>query len=178
MRSSRNPRALVSHPRASTSSPVRILSEQAHMAEEEHDYPTAEQDYRQALALGDSSCANCFAGLLLNEEKFTQAIPVLSQALDDDPDDTGMRANRAHAYLTTGKFHEALADLAIGADEGDAYSQGELGRLNMQGIPGVLEPDPQTGIEWLKKSAAQGNEAAIHNLQIAQQMVGYAAKPQ
>jgi TPR repeat protein len=37
----------------------------------------------------------------------------------------------------------------------------------MMGIPGVRAPDPETGLAWFRKSAAQGNPAGIQNVKLS-----------
>jgi TPR repeat protein len=73
-------------------------------------------------------------------------------------------ANRAFAYMQTGKMREAIEDWTAAASHGDAYSQNELGRVNMTGVPGVMPANPKAGIDWFRKAAAQGNPAGIQNL--------------
>ena len=76
------------------------------------------------------------------------------------------------AYFQIGMAREGLADLRAAADGGDGYAQSELGRHYMIGIPGVLTPDARTGLEWFKKSAAQGNPTGLQNLERARKLFG------
>ena len=43
-----------------------------------------------------------------------------SAALHFEPHNTGVRLNRAFAYIETGKIKEAVDDYSVAADEGDA----------------------------------------------------------
>jgi TPR repeat protein len=65
------------------------------------------------------------------------------------------------------RLREALADWSVGANLNDATSENGLGILNMQGIPGVMAPDPKAGLNWFRKAAAQGDEMGIRNLNTA-----------
>jgi TPR repeat protein len=69
--------------------------------------------------------------------------------------------------MEAGKLREGLADLTAAAGSGDEYSENELGRLNMMGIPGILPPNPEAGVNWFRKAAAQGSSAANQNLETA-----------
>ena len=54
---------------------------------------------------------------------------------------------------------------------GDTFSENELGRvLYDKGIPGVLDKNSKSGIEWFAKAAAGGDAAAQKNLAIANAM--------
>jgi TPR repeat protein len=72
--------------------------------------------------------------------------------------------------MQSGKPAEGLKDLTAAAEAGSPYAQSELGRLYMIGIPGILTPDPPTGIKWFQKSAAQGFPAGQQNLDKARQV--------
>jgi len=60
--------------------------------------------------------------------------------------------------------------LTAAAEAGSAYAQNELGRLYMVGIPGNLASDSKAGMEWFRKSAAQGFPAAQENLDRARKL--------
>ena len=59
--------------------------------------------------------------------------------------------------MNLNKPREAIADFKAAVALNDGYAQSQLGYFYMHGIPGVLDEDPDAGIEWLRKSAAQGN---------------------
>jgi tetratricopeptide (TPR) repeat protein len=144
-----------------------IFEDQAKTEDEEGDYADADRDYREALARGRSSCQPCFAYVLMKEAKFADAIPEYSKILASDPNDANALANRGQAYMETRKLREALADWTAGAALGDASSENGLGVLNMQGVPGIMLPDPQAGVNWFRKAAAQGDARGIRNLNTA-----------
>jgi tetratricopeptide (TPR) repeat protein len=144
-----------------------IFEDQAKTEDEAGDLADAERDYREAIARGRNSCQPCFAYLLMKEEKYAAAIPEYSKILASDPNDATALANRGKAYMETGKLREALADWSAGADLNDATSENGLGILNMQGIPGVMAPDPKAGVNWFRKAAAKGDEMGIRNLNTA-----------
>jgi len=144
-----------------------IVSEQAMAHEQDGDYVAAERDYRKAIALGAEACLPCLAWVLMLENKYEDAIAVYSKVLDSNPTDVSSLANRGRAYMEAGKLREGLADLTAAAGSGDEYSENELGRLNMMGIPGILPPNPEAGVNWFRKAAAQGSSAANQNLETA-----------
>jgi TPR repeat protein len=117
--------------------------------------------------MGRDECLPCLAYVLTQQQKFEAAIPVYSKMLLANPADVVTVANRAFAYMQTGKMREAIEDWTAAAGHGDAYSQNELGRVNMTGVPGVMPANPEAGIDWFRKSAAQGNPAGIQNLNTA-----------
>jgi TPR repeat protein len=84
-----------------------------------------------------------------------------------DPADVVTLSNRAFALMKTGKIREAIEDWTAAATQGDAYSQNELGRVSMTGVPGVMPANPEAGIDWFRRAAAQGNPAGIQNLNTA-----------
>jgi TPR repeat protein len=73
-------------------------------------------------------------------------------------------ANRGSSYMESGNPREAIADWNLAAAAGDDYSQYHLGVAYMTGIPGILGADMTVGVEWLRKSAAQGNADAKRSL--------------
>jgi tetratricopeptide (TPR) repeat protein len=141
-----------------------IFEDQAKTEDEAGDFGNAERDYREAIARGRNSCQPCFAYVFMEENKLSDAITEYSKILASDPNDTTALANRGMAYMETGKLREALADWSVGSNLGDAASENGMGVLNMQGVPGVMAPDPQAGISWFRKAAAQGNAMGIRNL--------------
>jgi TPR repeat protein len=66
--------------------------------------------------------------------------------------------------LQSGNPREAVADWKLAAAAGDDYSQYHLGLAYETGIPGILEADAALGVEWLRKSAKQGNAEAQRSL--------------
>jgi TPR repeat protein len=138
----------------------------------DHDYAAAEVAYRKSGELGgDRQLAN-LADVLFKQNKYREALVPLSQELADRPGDLDVLANRSAAYMNIGMMREGLEDLRTAAQGGSAYAQSELGRYYMIGIPGLLTPDPAIGIEWFRKSAAQGYGAGVENLRRARQLYG------
>jgi tetratricopeptide (TPR) repeat protein len=132
----------------------------------------AERDFDRADTLSPGFfCADCdryeLANLLLQQGRYSDEITVLSKILAHKPDDLAALSNRGIAYMRSGKAREALADWTKAANQGNIYSQNELGRAYMQGIPGVLEANSKLGIEWFAKAAAQGDAYAQRNLAVA-----------
>jgi tetratricopeptide (TPR) repeat protein len=149
-----------------------IFEDQAHAEKEAGDYAAAERDYRQAVALGNEDCLQCFAEVLTQVGKFADAIPIYSKSLASNPNDADTLANRSYAYMQTGMAREGIKDLRAAAEAGSAYAQCELGRYYMEGIPGILSPDRTAGMDWFKKSAAQGYPAGQENLERARKLFG------
>jgi len=136
----------------------------------DRNYAAAESAYRRSAALGgDKQLAN-LTDVLFKQQKYAEAIEPLSARLDATPGDFDVLANRSFAYMQSGKPREGLKDLTAAAEGGSAYAQNELGRLNMTGIPGILTPDTQAGMEWFRKSAAQGFWAGQENLDRAKKL--------
>jgi len=149
-----------------------IFEDQAHTEKEAGDYAAAERDYRLAVAVGNEDCLPCFAEVLTHVGKFADAIPIYSKFLASNPDDADTLANRSYAYMQTGMAREGIKDLRAAAEAGNAYAQCELGRYYMEGIPGILSPDRAAGMDWFRKSAAQGYPAGQENLKRARQLFG------
>ena len=131
----------------------------------------ARKDYERAASLNPELCLMCFWGelgdLFMAQQKYVEAIDVLSRILSHNPTDLHALDNRGIAYMRTGKSHEAIIDWTRAAEAGNAYAQNELGILYMNGAPGALDADPKTGIEWFRKAAAQGDPDGRRNLAIA-----------
>jgi TPR repeat protein len=147
-----------------------VAEESGHQNYQEKDYAAAARDYQRAADLGRDDCLPCLADALVKQGKYEEGVEVFSRALSSKPGDIKMLANRGRAYMKLGKVREGLADWMAAAQAGDAYSQNELGRLYMMGVPGVVAADPRAGIDWFRKSAAQGNAAAIQNLATASKL--------
>jgi tetratricopeptide (TPR) repeat protein len=144
------------------------------------DHAGAEAAYRKAIEFDSADCASCMVSelttILIEERKFADALPFLDRYLQAKPGDTWALSSRGLVYYETGKAAEAVADWTVAAAAGDAFSQNHLGVLYMTGIPGHLSPDPEKGVEWLRKAAGQGNAEAQHNLSVAlAQSAGHAA---
>jgi tetratricopeptide (TPR) repeat protein len=135
------------------------------------DHAAAEAAYRKAIELGSADCTSCLISalttILIEERKFGDALPLLDRYLEGKPGDTWALGTRGFAYFESGKPVDAFADWRVSATAGDAFSQNRLGVLYMTGIPGHMAQDPKTGIDWLRKSADQGNAEAQHNLPLA-----------
>jgi tetratricopeptide (TPR) repeat protein len=130
-------------------------------------YPAAEAAYRRSATLGgDRNLAN-ITDAMMKQSKYQEVIEPLTEELSDSPGDPGILDNRGEAYMKSGKPREAIADWTAAAAAGSAYAQNELGILNMTGVPGVLNPDINAGINFFRQSAAQGNSLGQQNLQRA-----------
>jgi len=142
-----------------------IVADRANSSKEDGDYAAAERDYRKAIAMGNEDCLPCFGDVLILEKKYDDAIPVFSKVLASNPADTDSLVSRGRAYMEAGKIREALTDLTAAAAAGDGYAENQLGELNMTGIPGILPPNPDEAMNWIRKAAAQGNSDAIQTLE-------------
>jgi tetratricopeptide (TPR) repeat protein len=135
------------------------------------DHAGAETAYRKAIELDSANCTPCLlsglVAVLIEEQKYDDAIPFLDRYLKVKPGDTWALSSRGLVYYNLGKPAEAAADWTLAASTGDAFSQGRLGVLYMTGMPGRFPSDPKRGIEWLRKAAEQGDAAAQHNLALA-----------
>jgi tetratricopeptide (TPR) repeat protein len=131
----------------------------------------AKKDYEKAASLNPELCLMCVWGelgdLFMAQQKYDEAIDVLSRILSHKPTDLHALANRGVAYMRTGKVHEAIIDWTRAAEAGSTYAQDELGVLYMNGVAGVLDADPKTGIDWFRKAAAQGDPDGRRNLALA-----------
>jgi tetratricopeptide (TPR) repeat protein len=143
-----------------------------------HDLIAAERDYRKAVQLGRADCAPCgdLGNILMHQKEYPEAVQVFSTILSSGPENITAVVNRAFAYNQLGKLREAVADWTTGASAGDAYSQSELGRMYMIGVPGVLKPNFNTGLDLFRKSAAQGYEPSRQNLERALALLPAAQK--
>jgi TPR repeat protein len=114
---------------------------------------------------------DCFhrelSDLLVKQRRYGEAVSVMSNILSKNPSDSKVLLHRGLAYMHLGKASEAVADWERAAELGNADAESEIGRAYMTGIPGVLQPNRGTGIEWFRKSAAQGSAAGKANLAIA-----------
>jgi len=140
-----------------------IAAERGAIARDERDYPAAELYYRQAMEYGAEECTNCLSYVLMQQRKYDQAIVVLTKAITDDPSNVALHRERARAYLAAGNIRDALPDFMSAAQQGDAYSQSQVGVWYMTGIDGILVPDSERGLEWFHKCALQGDPTCVED---------------
>ena len=133
----------------------------------DHNYAAAESNYRMSAALGGDKQLPNLTDVLFKQGKYAQAIEPLTERLMDNPKDFDLLATRGFACMQSGRPREGLNDFTSAAEGGSAYAQSELGRMYMTGVPGVLQPDFNTGLAWFRKSAAQGYETGRQNLERA-----------
>jgi TPR repeat protein len=95
-----------------------------------------------------------------------KAIEDYSRVLEIDPDGgccPNTRANRARAYLKTGKKELALADLLYAAPRDDAWSARELAMIYAFGRHG-FKRDYVVAKRWCERAAKQGDPMAMYCL--------------
>jgi tetratricopeptide (TPR) repeat protein len=130
----------------------------------------AEAAYRKALEQAANDCETCVRAdaplivVLMKRGKYADAITSLNSYLRTHPGDLWALANRGTSYMQSGNPRGAVADWKLAAAAGDDYSQFHLGLAYETGIPGILEADAAVGVEWLRKSAKQGNAEAQRSL--------------
>ena len=85
----------------------------AQLAEDQENYPGAEQEYRKALTADPKSipAAEGLARVLIQQGKFAEAEPVLQQALQQEANDPVLLAESATALAGQGKTQAAIAQL-------------------------------------------------------------------
>jgi len=89
----------------------------------DHDYAAAEAAYRKSAALGgDPSLPNLITAMMA-QKKFSEVIEPLTQELVARPGDANVLANRALAYMNSGRPREAIADWQAAAAAGSADAQ-------------------------------------------------------
>jgi tetratricopeptide (TPR) repeat protein len=158
-----------------------VFEDEAWERENDGDLAAAELAYRKAIDLDPPDCTSCIisslVGVLINEHKYADALPYLNEYLKDKPGNVWALSNRGLVYFQTGNSVAAFDDWSQSASAGDAFSQNRLGVLYMTGIQGHLAPDFNSGIDWLKKAAAQGNADAKRNLPLAMAQKGAQAVP-
>lgn len=142
---------------------------------EDGDTVAAMRDYERAKSLNPDLCLRCakleVSELLRKQRKYQEAAAALTGVLDSDPSDLVALNMRAQAYSDAGMLREAVADWRKSAEAGNAAAQIMIGGFYMNGIPGLLEADTNTGIEWFRKAAAQGDPYGKDNLERAQRFV-------
>ncbi len=130
----------------------------------------AEAAYRKALEQATNECETCVRAdtalivVLMKRGKYADAITYLNSYLRAHPGNLWALANRGMSYMQSGNPGGAVADWKLAAVAGDDYSQYHLGLAYGTGIPGILEADTAVGVEWLRKSAKQGNAEAQRSL--------------
>jgi len=139
----------------------------------DHDYAAAEAAYRKSGALGGDRQLENLVVVLLEQNKFREAIELLTEEVKNRPGDTDLLVRRSSVYLLSGMPREGIADLRAAAESGDAKAQNNLGVYYTTGIPGFLSPDANLGRPWVEKSAAQGNVEGKQNLATLRQPAGY-----
>ena len=143
-----------------------IVSDQADALKDAGDFPAAEREYRKAIAMGGEDCLACFGGVLLEQRKYAETIPVFTRVLDEEPANDDVLARRATAFIATGDMRAGLADLKAAAALGNVFAENNLGIYYMMGVDG-LPRDPEQGLAWFHKCAAQGSAPCIENVKRA-----------
>jgi tetratricopeptide (TPR) repeat protein len=130
-------------------------------------YAAAAKEYRQVLDMGgEISCLGCAAYAMADQKHYADAVEVYSMMLAQKPSDAQTLGLRAYAYSQL-QNPEAIADFTAAANLGDAYSQNQLGRYSLEGVPGIVPQDRELAIRWFRKAASQGDPQGIKNLNAA-----------
>jgi len=136
----------------------------------ERDYAAAVAAYRRSGELGgDREIANVIYALSM-QGKYREELAVIEAELALKPGDPTLLHDRGEARFRLDMAQEGLDDIRAAAEGGNSDAQNEMGRFYMLGLPGYLDRDIPVGLEWFKKSAAQGNSAGQENLRRAQQL--------
>jgi tetratricopeptide (TPR) repeat protein len=143
-----------------------IISDRADAYRNAGDYPAAEREYRKAVALGSDDCLKCLTNVLLLQNKLEDAIPVLSKEVNEDPLDGDALALRGQTYLSLGNTSAGTADMIASAGLGNAAAENAVAIYYMTGANGLAR-DPETGLGWFRKCAAQGNTQCAENVKRA-----------
>lgn len=143
-----------------------IISDRADGFKDAGDYSAAEREYRKAVALGSDDCFKCLASVLLLQNKPQDAITFLSRAVNEDPWDVENLALRGQTYLQVGNTSAGTADMIAAATLGNVYAENAVAIYYMTGANG-LPRDPETGLGWFRKCAAQGNAGCTENVKRA-----------
>jgi tetratricopeptide (TPR) repeat protein len=142
---------------------------------EDGDAEAALRDYERAKSLRPEMCLRCakleISELLTQQHKYQEAVALLTDVVDHNSSDLKALNMRAQTYMEAGMRAEAVADWRRSAETGNADAQVMVGSFYMNGVLGVLERDTHAGIEWFRKSAAQGNPYGKDNLKRAQEFV-------
>jgi tetratricopeptide (TPR) repeat protein len=150
-----------------------IISDRADDYRNAGDYPAAEREYRKAVALGSDDCLKCLANVLLLQNKREDAVPVLSRVVNEDPLDGDTLALRGQTYLSLGNTSAGTADMIAAARLGDAAAENAVAIYYMAGANGITR-DPETGLGWFRKCAAQGNAQCAETVKRAEALHGNA----
>jgi len=137
------------------------------------DYSSAEREYRRAVAMGSDDCLKCLANVLLLQNKREDAIPFLSRVVSEDPLDGDTLALRGQTYLSIGNTSAGTADMIAAAGLGNVAAENAVAVYYMTGTNG-LSRDPETGLGWFRKCAAQGNAQCAENVKRALALHGNA----
>jgi tetratricopeptide (TPR) repeat protein len=138
----------------------------------DEDAVAAERDFDRADSLSPNTyCSDCerykLAELFEQLGNDREAIIVFSKILANKPDDVVALSHRGIARAHVGLRAEAVADYRRAAQLGDMFSENEMGRAYAMGIPDVIERDMSTAVDWFAKAAAQGDDGAQRNLELA-----------
>jgi len=143
-----------------------IITDRADGYRNAGDYSSAERDYRRAMALGSDDCLKCLANVLLLQNKREDAIPVLSRVVNEDPLDGDTLALRGQTYLSLGNTSAGTVDMIAAAGLGNVAAENAVAIYYMAGANGLTR-DPETGLGWFRKCAAQGNAQCAENVKRA-----------
>lgn len=144
-----------------------IISDRADDYRNAGDYPAAEREYRKAVALGSDDCLKCLANVLLLQNKREDAIPVLDRVISEDPLDGETLALRGQTYLSIGNASAGTADMIAAAALGNVAAENTVAIYYMTGANGIPR-NPEIGLGWFRKCAAQGNAQCAENVKRAQ----------
>jgi tetratricopeptide (TPR) repeat protein len=146
-----------------------VLSDRGKTAKEAGNLAVAEQDFRQAIALGGmTGCFACLGETLFLEEKYADAIPFLTRAIAETPTDPGLLDERAYAYSARSMPSLAFNDYLVAANFNDVYAEAHVGVAYMNGPSNGVRRDEEAGIRWLRRCAAEGYDDCTRNLAIAE----------
>jgi tetratricopeptide (TPR) repeat protein len=143
-----------------------VISDRGNEYMDAGDYPAAEREYRRAVALGSDDCFKCLASVLLLQNKREDAIPFLSKVESEDPWDVENLALRGRTYLEIGNTSAGTADMIAAATLGNVYAEHAVAIYYMTGVNG-LPRDPEAGLGWFRKCAAQGSAECTENVKRA-----------
>lgn len=135
-----------------------MLDEKAYQLQSDDDPKGAIRIYREMESRGSDFCRRCYAHALAVDRQYGEALTAYNRVLAESPDNASSIGRRGEILMLLKRPAEGISDLKAAASMGDAYAQGQLGYHYMKSVPGVLDEDPEVGLEWLRKSAAQGDE--------------------
>lgn len=105
------------------------------------------------------------AWLKVKKDRWADALPDLTRALEIVPNDDWALSWHAAALFNMNRHAEAYKEFLILAKQGDAFAQNKVGYYLSMGI-GVPQ-DKREGAKWFAKSAAGGDKHGIANLKQA-----------